>query len=221
MMRKTLRFRVHEAMGLCEKLPRGEFIFSTCGQCAGVVIQAFWTADCERYLTTEGSLQNYIPKAQENLMALVTAVRNPKLTKTQRVNLSALITVEVHTRDIVVELAENKVASITAFEWVSQLRAYWENDDCWIKQVDASFRYGGEFISGANMGRLVITPLTDRILLTLTGAMHMFLGGAPAGPAGTGKTETVKDLAKVVAKQCVVFNCQEGMDFMSMAKMFK
>ena len=105
------------------------------------------------------------------------------------------------------------IMDIREFEWESQLRFYWEPepDTLMIRQCTGTFGFGFEYM-GLN-GRLVITPLTDRIYLTLSQALSMQLGGAPAGPAGTGKTETVKDLAKALGLLCVVTNCGEGMDY--------
>uniref|UniRef100_A0A8D1JAP8 Dynein heavy chain 14, axonemal n=1 Tax=Sus scrofa TaxID=9823 RepID=A0A8D1JAP8_PIG len=116
-------------------------------------------------------------------------------TRTKAV-LGALLTLYVHCRDIVRDLLLKSIFNAEDFEWTRHLQYKWNEKQklCYVSQGDASFTYGYEYLGCTP--RLVITPLTDRCWLTLTGALQLNLGGCPAGPAGTGKTESVKDLAK-------------------------
>jgi len=158
-------------------------------------------------------------KSFQNLTELAKMVRQ-ELPELLRMSLVSLITLDVHARDIITEMIRVEVDDATNFEWLKQQRYYWDTeiDNSVVRMSNAMYVYGYEYLGAGT--RLVITPLTDRCYLCLMGALQLDLGGAPAGPAGTGKTETTKDLAKSLAKQCVVFNCSDSLDYKMMGRFF-
>ncbi|XP_029665147.1 cytoplasmic dynein 2 heavy chain 1 [Formica exsecta] len=101
--------------------------------------------------------------------------------------------------------------------WYKQLKSYRKNQDTYVVRcAGAELPYLFEY-QGASIG-LVRTPLTEKCFLALTQAMKLGLGGSPTGPAGTGKTESVKALASILGRLVLVFNCDEGMDTGSMKR---
>ena len=197
------------------------------GQVVASVAQMTWARDTEAALKAPNPLDEMKVWYQTNLVELdnlIVKIRSD-LTKLQRSVICALVTTDVHARDIIDELVHDKVDSVMNFKWVQQLRYYWEKpaggsaEDLFIRHSDALIDYGYEYMGATS--RLVITPLTDRCWMTLTASYGLKLGGAPAGPAGTGKTESSKDLAKAMAIQCVVFNCSDQIDYKMMGKLFR
>jgi dynein heavy chain len=189
------------------------------GQVIITASQIQWTADCEKALDRgdKKGLKSIRKKQGVTLDKFSEMIRG-NLSKMERLKLVALVTIEVHARDIIEKLLKAHCESRNAFEWQQQLRFYWEDDDCAVRQTNTLFHYGYEYLG--NSGRLVITPLTDRCYITLTTALHLHRGGSPKGPAGTGKTETVKDLGKGLGMYVIVINCSEGLDYKSMGRMF-
>jgi len=225
MMRMSINTQMGNSIKDYAQVDRKQWVLNWAGQIILGCDQVYWSVETETAIKA-ADLKGYHNTLHQQLKDVTTLVRQP-LTNMQRTSLGALITLDVHGRDVIESLDKAGVKKTSDFEWAAQLRYYWREStesfsgsECtYLEQVENKFRYGCEYLG--NSMRLVVTPLTDRIYLTLTGALGMALGGAPAGPAGTGKTETTKDLAKAMAKQCIVFNCQEGMDYIMVGKFFK
>jgi len=135
-----------------------------------------------------------------------------------------LITELVYQRDTTRELIKQRICRETDFSWLYRMRFYWNRQEkdvlkkLEIRISRAKFYYGFEYFGATE--RLVQTPLTDKAYLTLCEALHAKLGGNPFGPAGTGKTETVKALGAQLGRFVLVFCCDETFDYNAMSRIF-
>ncbi|PNJ55825.1 DNAH11 isoform 1 [Pongo abelii] len=224
-MQETVRHSITEAIVAYEEKPRELWIFDFPAQVGLTSSQIWWTTDVgiafsrleEGY---ETALKDFHKKQISQLNTLITLLLG-ELPPGDRQKIMTICTIDVHARDVVAKLISQKVVSPQAFTWLSQLRHRWEDTQkhCFVNICDAQFQYFYEYLG--NSPRLVITPLTDRCYITLTQSLHLTMSGAPAGPAGTGKTETTKDLGRALGMMVYVFNCSEQMDYKSIGNIYK
>ena len=188
-MRATLHTLMVQCIIAHKKLKKDKWIKEWAGQLVLTVSQLAWTSECVKALSSTKDKEKgtktglkVIKKKQISLLNKLTEAVRAVKNKVQRKKLVALITVEVHSRDVLDKLMKTPNIDQNSFEWLMQLRFYWDKDhgadgDCVVRQTNTRFTYGYEYLG--NSGRLVITPLTDRCYMTLTTALHLHRGGSP------------------------------------------
>jgi dynein heavy chain len=224
------------------------FVDSMPPQYALLGIQLLWTASAEEAFASlrasranKNAVADCMHRNADILKELSSWCLEELPSRLVRTKYETLITIQVHQRDVMGDLVRmhkdkrlgvgsgaGGVEADTDFEWQKQARFYWKLDDedsvdedgamC-VQCTDVQFNYMYEYLGCK--GRLVITPLTDRCYVSLSQAMGMCYGGAPAGPAGTGKTETVKDMGRALGIYVIVTNCTDQATYQSMAKIDK
>ena len=224
-MKESLRVKFADSFETYENMPREKWLFLYPAQVSLGGTQIWWTTEVNRSFEQmeqgyEYALKEYFKRQIWQLNNLISLLVGD-LTKGQRQMIMTICTIDVHSRDVVNKMISTKEETASAFSWQSQLKHRWDDADghVYANICDAQFRYGYEYLG--NTPRLVITPLTDRCYITLTQSLHLIMGGAPQGPAGTGKTETTKDLGKAIGLMVYVFNCSEQMDYKSCGNIFK
>lgn len=171
----------------------------------------YWTREVTEAIQSGGSagLAAYGDRCTSELNKIVGLVRG-QLTSLERATCGALVVIDVHARDVTMEMAKLGVEDVRDFNWESQLRYSWEfheqppsgvhpQETLMVRMINAEALYGYEYLG--NSGRLVITPLTDRCGLwqqggTLQGGR---MGMGPGCPGHSGcllqQTESSKEQA--------------------------
>lgn len=190
-----------------------DFIEQVPSQVIILCCQISFTRLCEQQSILSSNIRDFITI----LSNLAATSQNLKRKKIENLLIELL-----HQYDVSLQLEENAMDTPTVL--ASELLYYYDSNSpdplaCLkVKHFGYVFNYGLEYLGVPE--KLVHTPLVNRAYLTMTQALGQRLGGSPFGPAGTGKTETIKSLGDSLGKMVSVFCCDESFDYQSMSRIF-
>ncbi|OTA89925.1 hypothetical protein M434DRAFT_398353 [Hypoxylon sp. CO27-5] len=200
-----------------------DFMNAFPSQIVVLATQVVWTTAVEQSLNNDGSTLQSLFEREVQVLRLLAETVLGDLEVIQRKKCEALITECVHQRDVIEKLVKLNATTPTHYMWLLQMRYVYVPEGEFlqrlhIRMANAKLNYGFEYLGVPD--RLVRTPLTDRCFGTLTQALCQRLGGSPYGPAGTGKTESVKALGVQLGRFTLVFCCDDTFDFQAMGRIF-
>ncbi|CAG8880265.1 unnamed protein product [Penicillium salamii] len=200
-----------------------DFLANYPAQIVVLASQVVWTNSVQKSLEEGGDSLPALHGAEVRILELLAATVLGELDPITRKKCEHMITEFVHQRDCISKLISLNATSPTHYHWLLQMRYVYETEGDFLQRLyvhmaNAKLNYGFEYLGVPE--RLVRTPLTDRCFLTLTQALCQRLGGSPYGPAGTGKTESVKALGLQLGRFTLVFCCDDTFDFQAMGRIF-
>lgn len=185
--------------------------------------QVWWTNAVEAELASPSTSLSRLHEQHLDFLRRLAGLVVKDLQPIQRKKCEHLVTEFVYQRDVLEKLMANNVNDSNHFLWLLIMRYVYDPNQeptkrLTVHMADAVLPYGFEYLGVPE--RLVRTPLTDKAFLTMTQALSQKLGGSPYGPAGTGKTETVKALGLQLGRFTLVFCCDDTFDFQAMGRIF-
>eukprot|EP01022_Parablepharisma_sp_SALTPOND_P016862 TRINITY_DN2579_c0_g1_i1.p1 TRINITY_DN2579_c0_g1~~TRINITY_DN2579_c0_g1_i1.p1 ORF type:complete len:1508 (+),score=167.76 TRINITY_DN2579_c0_g1_i1:7253-11776(+) len=184
--------------------------------------QIEWTQMVEKNIK-EKTLPKAAAHVADKINLLVQKVQDSCTSEGKRAELSSLILLNIHNKEVIESLNSLDISNVASYDWQAELRHYFgeesEKVGALCKVLTCTREYGFDYLSDCS--RLVMTPLTMRCYRTLLNSIHTFCGGATEGATGIGKTETTKDLGKAIGKVCLVFSGSAVLKVDSFARLFK
>ena len=158
-MKVSVREVTEKAIAEYGTVSREAWILNWPGQVILAASQVHWTKEVTDAIVEGGakSLARYGETSNAQLTNIVNMVRG-ELSKLERATLASLVVIDVHARDVVLQMASDGVQDPKDFKWLAQLRYFWQDDNLVVRMINAEANYGYEYLG--NSTRLVITPLT-------------------------------------------------------------
>lgn len=125
-MRASVRAQSLAALKDYAATPRTQWVLRWPAMVVLAISGVYWARGVEDGVAA-GDMAAVLDQNTADLLGLTDLVRG-ELTAMERLTLGALITVDVHARDVVAELAACGLRDASDFEWVKQLRYYWRDD---------------------------------------------------------------------------------------------